>query len=376
MWQQAVSKLSFIFFALIYGTLATTSNEEDSPLNGNRVALFTVYQLSSGQQLPPYMNYLAESCAWQSKHTDCFIYVILSDSAAETYKSRPTASIFMCREATESLPSNVFVSIIGFTAWTNLMMKTTKIRAQPLNNHNKQIDYKVIYGSLFEDTILHETKYSHFGWMDPDILLGDVNLFMEDWRWDIFTTYYGGGYQDGTMSGQLTIFRNNQKYRHLWESIPELRGKLNSPYEYGSDERVLGEYVFNQFKKGSFFRFSHDQHSFTLFNHGVAGELYFYRGHLYNTDICKYRSIKLKEGVLLHFNHFKHHATTCEAFSGVLHGWNLDRWNISTSSFHDPSWGLVTANTLDRCAQNAPSAGRPSGPGFWERWRKVFNYWD
>eukprot|EP01035_Chromulina_nebulosa_P008255 gene8255-11187_t len=196
MWQQAVSKLSFIFFALIYGTLATTSNEEDSPLNGNRVALFTVYQLSSGQQLPPYMNYLAESCAWQSKHTDCFIYVILSDSAAETYKSRPTASIFMCREATESLPSNVFVSIIGFTAWTNLMMKTTKVRAQPLNNHNKQIDYKVIYGSLFEDTILHETKYSHFGWMDPDILLGDVNLFMEDWRWDIFTTYYGGGYQD------------------------------------------------------------------------------------------------------------------------------------------------------------------------------------
>jgi hypothetical protein len=211
--------------------------------------------------------------------------------------------------------------------------------------------------------------------MDPDILIGDVNLFMEDWRWDIYTTYFAGGYQDGTLGGQLTIFRNNHKYRHIWESIPELRGKLNSPFEYGSDERVLGEHIFKELKQGNFFRLSHAQHSFSLGNHWVAGELYFYRGHLYNTDICKHRAIKLTEGVLLHFNHFKRHATTCAAFMSVPHGWKLDRWNISTSSFHDASWGLVTGTTSEQCAQNTPVSGRPSGPGFWERWRRVFNYW-
>jgi hypothetical protein len=128
------------------------------------------------------------------------------------------------------------------------MKRSTTIQAQPLSNYKKQVDYKILYGSLFQNMLKsEEEKYSHWGWTDPDILFGNIDYFMEDWSFDIYTSYFMAGYHEGTLAGQLTIFRNNHRFRNLWKEIgSEAYGKMNSAREYGMDERVLGKYVFEK----------------------------------------------------------------------------------------------------------------------------------
>eukprot|EP01038_Epipyxis_sp_PR26KG_P014594 gene14594-19598_t len=382
---------------------------DENSHNQHRIALFTVFQVSSNTLnrsnlllLPSYMNYWAEACGWQYHTLDCYLGVVTSDEIAKQYQSQYNiTTIFPCRETKQKnefktnsliqstiLPRNVFIKVFGMSTWSSLLLRKAGIKSHTLLNYKKQIDYKVTYGSLFDFTLKNHSNYSHFGWMDPDVILGNINFFMGNWSWDIYTTYFSSGYHEGTLSGQLTIFKNNEYYRNFWKKAPYIHEKLSGFYEHGCDERVMGAYVYNLYKqKNSLVKLiSHDETSLQDIEHRHTGELYFEKGHVYVVDVCN-NSLednnnhiypRIHEGVLLHINAMKKkdHYNSCNLI-GIPLGWKLNRWNISVVeghwSFHDSNWDYHQDSDLS-CITSPPRPHtNPTKPNLQQQIKEFMN---
>jgi hypothetical protein len=411
---------------LILKITNSRSTEEYQSVLGRqnqRIALFTIYQQSKGHVLPSFMNYWAQSCGWQSKHVDCYLYVILSQEEALSIRQENLLRVFPCRVSNESrhgsrllseslnLPGNVFLRILSFPEWRAVFQKKIPGVFPPksISNHHKQVDYKVLYGTLFEDILTKpENSYSYFGWLDPDVILGDLISFMSknpspsataesssfpsssiSWQhYDIYTSYYLTGYHEGTVAGQITVFRNLAVYRHLWEYAPFIREKLSSEKEYGSDERVLGKLIYDLLEYNSSLLSFHAEDDTLLDCLFSKGELYYEKGKILRSGICGYDEIPTKEAVVLHLACYKHGhsskscSSTSSSSSSPSFGWLLPRWNISiynndgSSTFHDdPQWSLVKSASDTGCIQrNQLRFAKPNKAGLVQSWKEYFGY--
>lgn len=117
------------------------------------------------------------------------------------------------------------------------------------DNPAKGNDLKPFYGALFQDEL---ADFTHWGWTDLDMIWGDVRAFLEpllssmpyaalsqsSYAYDVIS------FPDGQrpalyLSGQLTVFRNNQKWRSFVDGCLEGPGHVN----YGGCylESVLSE---------------------------------------------------------------------------------------------------------------------------------------
>lgn len=101
-------------------------------------------------------------------------------------------------------------------------------------------DLKPFYGQVFEDEI---AGYSHWGWVDWDILLGDLRSVIgveRLWEWDAVTL--GGATLGFAWAGQLTVFQNSQETRQLYRLADDhlaLGFKAHGDGQSGWEERTF-----------------------------------------------------------------------------------------------------------------------------------------
>ena len=312
-------------------------------IESRRVALITVYQLGhNGAQLPPYMNFWAEACGFQAAVTDCILVLVISDeSDVYSLKALPS-SAFSCRGADDTLPGNLRVIVYSHSDWATLMLRTTGIVAQPLNNTVKQGDYRVLYGSLFED-VLDESVYSHFGFIDPDTILGNLMHFTDNLSLDIYTAYFRGGAGPPTTAGQITIYRNSQDLRELWRSLPDVKLRMCEAQKHGYDETHLGEATF-RIASDRGYTFKHDLEAFSDANEPFLDDFYFEEGRVFAVAKCDQVAASApREGAYIHVYGIKSSplSRSCD-FLSPSRSWRLPRWNISgaPASFNYDRWGV------------------------------------
>jgi hypothetical protein len=78
-------------------------------------------------------------------------------------------------------------------------------------------DLKPFYGKLFEAEI---EEFTHWGWVDWDILLGDMaSVIPERSLWDTDAVTFPGATLGFAWAGQLTIFQNRPDTRELYRVV-------------------------------------------------------------------------------------------------------------------------------------------------------------
>lgn len=102
------------------------------------------------------------------------------------------------------LDSNIFLIKKSLSEIKNRIEQIIKISVC-LDKPYKLCDYRPAYGLIFEDII---KDYDYWGWCDPDIIWGNLNLLLTD---DILNNYdvIGG-------CGQLTIMKNSYLLNHYF----------------------------------------------------------------------------------------------------------------------------------------------------------------
>jgi hypothetical protein len=86
-------------------------------------------------------------------------------------------------------------------------------------------EYKPTFGSVFEDFL---SDYSHWGYADLDMILGNVPLFMEreELEQQDIVTYAFGDAEGLYLRGQWTVHRNRPEVSRIWEQCTHLGSGL------------------------------------------------------------------------------------------------------------------------------------------------------
>ena len=95
-------------------------------------------------------------------------------------------------------------------------------------------DLKPFYGRVFDD-LLPEAQYTHWGWVDWDILVGDLNAVVPEkllWEYDALT--FPGATLGFAWAGQFSILRNTPEARMLYTAV---QGHLPLGFKTGSGEQ-------------------------------------------------------------------------------------------------------------------------------------------
>jgi hypothetical protein len=217
------------------GGSSPPSLTKDVPLSsGNpRAALITAVV----GQLPKHIGLLAQSCGYSAAAADCLIYY--TDKGAHDASLLPLAS------------SNVHFKYITKVDFITKLMKGISrnrkkhgkdfifsIETDPFYNDlaetydktknvsemvelfrkaggGKANDIKCTYGAMFEDELM---SYSHWGWVDSDVILGNLTKFILPLlRRDYDAMTFENGEQNSVFfAGQLSIFKNDEHSRWFW----------------------------------------------------------------------------------------------------------------------------------------------------------------
>jgi hypothetical protein len=330
-----------------------------------RLHLINVYALANSPtaRLPHYMNYFLETCGWNAADVDCTVFVLVADGLHGALAALPTPSLLSCRPPGAALPPNVALHVLNDTAWQARLRRTTgHAKVWGVDNMLKLADYKPAHGEIFAEYIA-EDKYSHWGYVDPDVLLGRVSAFFS-WDDDAYVTYFRGGWHETTASGQLTILRNTQALRSLWRDSYAAGACVECSF-YNKKRLTVSEL---QFGTQLFYaadawglKFSHREESFTD-ERGNKGRFYDYfweAGRVFARRTCFPETAAPPiEGVLLHIWAMKKFLAAAPAGTQSFYncsGWDFPtptpwlerRWNYSfitkddsllIASFHDPAW--------------------------------------
>ena len=330
--------------------------DADAPAPPRRLALIMHYELRD-EKLPPMLNYVAEACGWQRASVDCLFFVVVADADADAAKRRPAAAAFACRAEDDALPANVRVRVLAHAEWAALLLRAAHVVAQPLGNARKQADYKPLYGDLWSE-FLPERVYSHFGWHDPDTILGNVSKFTDGLALDVYTASWPPRIAAGEtyIAGQLAIFRNTAALRHVYMQIPNLLPRMDDAAQHGLDESDLGDAVFaaaRAFNYSAAFRYDafQDHPNKPGFDHH---DFYFERGRVLAARKCGAEPGAVREGVYIHVAGIKRFPLSdqCAFLQGHERGWAEPRWNLAAvpgdddaglvprfAAFHDEEWG-------------------------------------
>jgi hypothetical protein len=335
-----------------------------APTPPRRVHLINVYALSDSPsaRLPLYMNYFLESCGWNAADVDCTVFVLVADRLSGALAALPPAGLLSCRPLDAPLPSNVALHVVNDTAWqARLRAATGHAKVWGVENMLKLADYKPAHADIFAEYV-PEARYSHWGYVDPDVILGRVSAFFS-FADDAYVTYFRGGWHETTASGQLTILRNTAPLRTLWRDSYAAGACVECAY-YNKKRLTISELQFGtqlfHAAEAQGLRFSHREESFTD-ERGNKGRFYDYfweAGRVFARRTCfPETAAPPVEGVLLHIWAMKKFLAGAEGHQ-TFHNcsawhfptptpWREPRWNYSfitkddsllIASFHDAEW--------------------------------------
>lgn len=170
-----------------------------------KIALFCVYFGS----FPSYFSAFLKSAEFNSNY-DFYIY---TDNEINSIKT----------------PKNVKLVNTTFMSIKQELQQLFDFQIC-LNTPYKLTDFKPVYGQLFEKDI---SAYSHWGYFDLDIVLGDLSLFATEEELFYFDRIGSRGH--------LSIFKNNDKNKLAYKSKNvsksfNYREAFRSKYSYHFDE--------------------------------------------------------------------------------------------------------------------------------------------
>lgn len=137
----------------------------------------------------------------------------------ESCKNNPTIDFLIYTDDRTQYDYSKNVKV-KYTTFEGLKEKIQRLYEFPINiNHAyKLCDYKVAYGEIFADDI---KNYDFWGYMDCDLIFGDIRKFLTDEKL--------GKYQKLYTRGHLTLYRNtpenNARYRK------RIEGGYNTDYK-------------------------------------------------------------------------------------------------------------------------------------------------
>lgn len=111
--------------------------------------------------------------------------------------------LFLSKLKEYNIPQNVLFIELKWDELCNLINEKTKLRS-PFFPY-KLCDYKPAYGHIFDS---YTKGYQYWGYMDIDVLVGDIKGFLERSHYQQYDRI--GVY------GHFTIYKNNEKFRFFY----------------------------------------------------------------------------------------------------------------------------------------------------------------
>jgi len=111
----------------------------------------------------------------------------------------------------------------------------------------KMCDYKPLLGKIYEDLL---ANYDFWGHCDIDIIWGNIRKYISDSLLDNYDMITSRPYR---ISGHFCLYRNKERFNHLFKEVPGAQVKLSVWQQYlGFDESELTQYIKNINKKNIF----------------------------------------------------------------------------------------------------------------------------
>lgn len=129
-------------------------------------------------------------------------------------------------------PKNVFIHNVVYDEYTKYIGEKLRIDFNP-DSPIKLCDVRPMVGYIHYDTF---SKYDFYGWIDLDLLLGNVRNFYTDeilMRNDVLSTH------EVRIAGHFSLFRNNRHNRMMFRKIYQWKESLETPSFIGLDEHGI-----------------------------------------------------------------------------------------------------------------------------------------
>ena len=192
--------------------------------------------------VPSYFRFWAESAGMNVGLVDFLIFTTpkLYPHYETAVEGIPNVKIFMLEDSNDPKGDDR-AGIANFYA-ERLDIPDLVIDGEVLK------DLKPMHGLVFESYL---TEYTHWGFGDIDLIYGDLSRFFTPLlgKHDIITIHASEkpplGLTNGLhlckygtlFAGQITVFKNNDYNRHLFEVIPDWKGVLPKKKKPGSRSR-------------------------------------------------------------------------------------------------------------------------------------------
>ena len=172
------------------------------------------------------------STAWPPPALLCLRTLSLSSHVADVhlFANRPLPFVI----------SNVFHHQLEADGYAMLVLNRTNVMISPFASFYKlKNELKPLYGLLFEAWL---TPYKWWGYMDLDIVVGELNLIpLDSQEYDLIT------FDRNKISGQLSLFRNVPEMNQLFKACSQWKAVVASPYYHNFDEEGSEKVRYTQF---------------------------------------------------------------------------------------------------------------------------------
>ncbi len=141
------------------------------------------------------------------------------------------------------IPSNVYIHEVEFGSYLEYIRSRLNVVVNA-DSPIKLCDIRPMIGMIHKDVF---EKYDFYGWIDLDLLMGDVRTFYTEEilkNYDVFSTH------SVRIAGHFSLFRNNRKNRNKYKSIYNWKQSLANPRFVGLDEHgITNAYTMTFFDK-------------------------------------------------------------------------------------------------------------------------------
>lgn len=156
--------------------------------------------------------------------------------------------IFTDCDVTLTKPVNVHFYSVGFEEYCTDAGRQLNIDFHPTQSY-KLCDLRPFFSFIHKDLLVN---YDFWGFGDIDVVWGKINDFYTEsllTKFDVFSTH------NDRLSGHLSVFRNNEKFRNLCFQIKNWQFKLSADINYGLDEVDFSWLIFPESRWiGKFYR--------------------------------------------------------------------------------------------------------------------------
>ncbi len=132
----------------------------------------------------------------------------------------------------KSIPNNLYIHKTSYDEYKEMIKEKLNITISS-SNPIKLCDLRPFIGYLHHDVF---KSYDFYGWIDLDLLLGDIRSFYTDEllsKYDVFSTHRI------RIAGHMSLFRNTKKNREMYKKIYRWKESLENPQFVGLDEHGI-----------------------------------------------------------------------------------------------------------------------------------------